>query len=121
MATVRDTFKTRHDIDQFIQQLNVGEIDQSATNNHPWNYKKEGLYREFGFMGERTDDKGLSLGEQGRLDDYLEDQLEQKLQLNSTRAHDTCIMDEVHKRVIELMETHKITDASQIEVKMIGQ
>jgi hypothetical protein len=67
----------------------------------------------------KSDDRDFNSFDQAAVDTYMDAIFEAKQGLTSRRAEDTGIMDVVNRRVLELVKTNRITDASQLEIKMI--
>lgn len=117
-----DTFKSYDDVERFLDKLNVSELVESTNNKDAWNFVDEehpddDIIKQL-FEGTSTDD-GLDIHEQTTVDEYMDAIFESKMELTEKRAQDTGIMKELNKRVIEMIKTHKLTDASQVEIKYI--
>ena len=70
-------------------------------------------------MSVACNDKYLDIHGQITVDEYMDAVFESKMGLNETRACDTGIMDVLNKKVIDMVKTYRLKDASQIEIKLI--
>lgn len=117
-----DTFKSYDDVERFLDKLNVSELVEGTTNKELWNFVDEehpddDIIKQL-FEG-TSNDEGLDIHEQTTVDEYMDAIFESKMELTEKRAQDTGIMKELNKKVIEMIKTHKLTDASQVEIKCI--
>jgi len=117
-----DTFSSYDDVERFLDKLNISELVQSTNNKDAWNFVDEehpddDIIKQL-FEG-TSNDEGLDIHGQTTVDEYMDAIFESKMELTEKRAQDTGIMKELNKRVIEMIKTHKLTDASQVEIKCI--
>jgi hypothetical protein len=121
-STVKDTFNSRADIDKLLSKLDVGEVSEGTGDRVMWEFQNEEHPDDRGikilFEG-KSDDRDFNSFDQAAVDTYMDALFEAKQGLTSRRAEDTGIMDVVNRRVLELVKTNRITDASQLEIKMI--
>ena len=121
-STIRDTFSSRGDIDKLLEKLDVREVSEGIGDRIMWEFQNEEYPDDTGiktlFEG-KSDDRDLDSWDQTTVDVYMDAIFESKQGLTQKRADDTGIMDAVNKRVLELVKTNCITDASQLEINMI--
>lgn len=117
-----DTFTSYDDVERFLDKLNVSELVHSTNNKDAWNFVDEehpddDIIKQL-FEG-TSNDESLDIHGQTTVDEYMDAIFESKMELTEKRAQDTGIMKELNKKVIEMIKTHKLTDASQVEIKCI--
>tara|TARA_B110000908_G_scaffold12629_1_gene14707 strand:- start:2583 stop:3014 length:432 start_codon:yes stop_codon:yes gene_type:complete len=121
-STVRDTFSSRADIDQLLDKLDVREVSEGTGDRIMWEFQNEEHPDDTSikvlFEG-KSDDRDLDSWDQASVDTYMDAIFEAKQGLTQRRAEDTGIMDAVNKRVLELVQTNCITDASQLDIRLI--
>jgi hypothetical protein len=121
-STIKDTFGSRADIDRLLSKLDVGEVSEGTGDRIMWDFQNEEHPDDTGvkilFEG-KSDDRDLNGFDQASVDNYMDAIFETKMGLTESRAFDTGIMHTVNERVLELVKTNRITDASQLEIKMI--
>ena len=125
--TLRETFKNREEIDKFLSDKSVQEVDSGVDNLITFT---EGMVEDFPDSSSidkifkdksKSTDDGLTAEEQYDIDDYMERVFLNQQNVTAARVSDTYIMESLNKKILDAIKTYKLTDANQIKLLIEDQ
>lgn len=125
--TLRETFKNREEIDKFLSDKSIQEVDSGVDNLITFT---EGMVEDFPDSSSidkifkdksKSTDDGLTVEEQYEIDDYMERVFLNQQNVTDARVSDTYIMESLNKKILDAIKTYKLTDANQIKLLIEDQ
>ena len=116
MATLRDTFSSQKEIDNFLESLNVKEIQDgdSCNNTDFWcaeTHDTDGMDIQVWIntvMGDNVTDEHLDKDQQRKLDSICDNMFLERLDARNVRAHDTGLMEVLQDRLLTMTRSQMI-------------